>query len=213
MKQSIRILVFTGIPFLSFNLNPVTVWAQGTCVGYERCFGSDCYCDLLSENCEIGYIYRIDPDTCDCQCVPTDAGTCTASWSDDYDTCIATGCNAPYAAVATNTGGQNCACTCQNLIIGTCGQNAIDTALGCIPTDPRDFTVWFLVRALGIAGGVATLLIISAGITLTIASGNPGQIQKAKTTLMAAIAGLLLIAFSLFILNLIGVSILNIPGF
>lgn len=142
-----------------------------------------------------------------------DAGTCTAAWSDDYNTCIATGCNPPYVAVPEEEGFHICDCNCENLIAGECGEDAIDTALGCIPTEPKDFTVWFLIRALGVAGGVATLLIISAGITLTTAAGNPGQIQKAKTTLMAAIAGLLLIAFSLFILNLIGVNILNIPGF
>jgi len=42
--------------------------------------------------------------------------------------------------------------------------------------------------------------------------GTPEKIQAAKELLTASFGGLLLIIFSVYILQLIGVSILRIPG-
>lgn len=89
----------------------------------------------------------------------------------------------------------------------------IETALGCIPTkNTSAFIAWFLGWAIGIAGGIAFLLILAAGFIIMTASGKPEQLQHGRELLTAAISGLILIIFSVFLLQLIGVEILKIPG-
>lgn len=92
-------------------------------------------------------------------------------------------------------------------------QTSINTALGCIPVkDTNEFVKWVLGWALGIAGGIAFLLILGSGFIIMTASGKPEQLQHGRELLTAAISGLILIIFSVFLLQLIGVQILNIPG-
>lgn len=88
------------------------------------------------------------------------------------------------------------------------------TALGCIDTgDPQGFITWLLKRAIGVAGGIALLLIIFAGFRIITSAGDPKSLQAGKEMLTSAIIGLLVIIFSIFLLQLIGVQILQIPGF
>ena len=64
---------------------------------------------------------------------------------------------------------------------------------------------------LGIAGGIAFLLMLYAGFTIVTSSGDPQRLQGGKELLTAAISGLLLIIFSIFILRVVGIQILAIP--
>lgn len=89
----------------------------------------------------------------------------------------------------------------------------VNTAIGCIPTDPQGFIAKFLGFAVGIAGGVAFLLILFGGLQILTSAGNPEKMNAGKELVTAAISGLLLIVFSVFLLRLIGYSILGIPGF
>ncbi|NMB56596.1 DUF308 domain-containing protein [Candidatus Beckwithbacteria bacterium] len=89
----------------------------------------------------------------------------------------------------------------------------IKTALGCLPYEPRGFINWLLTFAVGIGGGIAFLLIVMGGISLITSTGNPENINKAKDTIFSAVSGLLFIIFAIFLLKLIGVQILQIPGF
>lgn len=97
-----------------------------------------------------------------------------------------------------------------------CGEQnqGIQTALGCIPLgDYNSFGAWVLRWAIGIGGGVAFLLIVTSAFQIITAGNNPQQLQGGRELLTAAISGLILIIFSVFLLRLIGVQILNIPGF
>lgn len=92
--------------------------------------------------------------------------------------------------------------------------DGVDTAVGFIPTcDLNAFARWFVGWAVGIGGGIAFLLIIVAGFRIMSSGGNPDQIKAGKEQLTAAIIGLLFIIFSVFLLQLIGVEILHLPGF
>jgi len=87
------------------------------------------------------------------------------------------------------------------------------TALGCLPTsDSQEFIGWLLMFLIGIGGGVAFVLMLVGSFQVLTSSGNPEKIQAGKQLITSAIAGLLLIIFSLFLLQLIGVQILEIPG-
>jgi hypothetical protein len=88
------------------------------------------------------------------------------------------------------------------------------TALGCLKTsNSQDFVAWILKFAIGIGGGIAFLLIIWGGFQIILSAGNPEKVKAGKEIITAAIAGLLLIIFSVFILRLIGYDIIGIPGF
>lgn len=93
------------------------------------------------------------------------------------------------------------------------GKQGIQTALGCIPTDPSAFIGRLLTIGIGIAGGIAFLLILFGGFQILTSAGNPEHLNAGKELVSSAIAGLLLIIFSVFILRLIGVDILGIPDF
>lgn len=88
------------------------------------------------------------------------------------------------------------------------------TAIGCIPFGTGDLFVAFILRwGLGIGGGIAFLLIIIAAFQITTSSGDPKKLQAGKELLTSAVAGLVLLILSALILELIGVKLLNIPGF
>lgn len=89
----------------------------------------------------------------------------------------------------------------------------IYTAIGCIPmTTTQVFTAFLLRWGMGIAGGIALLLMVYAGYLVITSAGNPQRLQAGKELLTAALTGLLLLAFGAFILEFIGVDILRIPG-
>jgi len=94
----------------------------------------------------------------------------------------------------------------------TYGDGSI-TGLGCIPTDPGNLAKWILSKAILMGGGIAFLLSLFGGITIILAAGNPEKISQGKEIITSAISGILLIIFSVFLLRLIGVDILQLPGF
>ena len=87
------------------------------------------------------------------------------------------------------------------------------TAIGCVPTTTEGFVNTLLPFFIGISGGIAFLLILFGALQIMMSSGNPEKLNAGKELISAAITGLLLIIFSIFILQLIGVRILKIPGF
>ena len=64
---------------------------------------------------------------------------------------------------------------------------------------------------IGIAGGVAFLLLIYGGFKFMFSFGNPENIQQGREIITSAIIGLLVVVFSVFLLRLIGISILGLP--
>ena len=92
-----------------------------------------------------------------------------------------------------------------------CGDNSVNTALGCIPTDPSALASGFFKLGIGLTGGIAFMLILYAGVQIMTSAGNPEKMAAAKELAGAAIVGLLFIIFSVFILSIIGVDILGIP--
>lgn len=91
--------------------------------------------------------------------------------------------------------------------------NRLYTAIGCIPIgNGTEFTGFVLQWSIGIAGGIALLLIVYAGIQILTAAGDPKKVQSGKELLTAAIAGILFLILSVYIIRLFGVEILQIPG-
>jgi len=96
----------------------------------------------------------------------------------------------------------------------TVNTGKLATAIGCIPIrGGQEMTAFILGWAIGIAGGIAFILIIVAAFQIITSSGDPKKLQAGRELLTSAIAGLLLLIFSVFILRIIGVKLLGIPGF
>jgi hypothetical protein len=120
-----------------------------------------------------------------------------------------TGCRTGETCV-TNKNSDSVEITCQKAGSGL----GIDTAIGCIPIGDTNALIGFILSwGIGIAGGIAFLLILIAGFQIMTSQGDPKRLQTGKELLTSAIAGVLLLIFSIFILRLIGFNILNIQFF
>lgn len=94
------------------------------------------------------------------------------------------------------------------------GGKGLDTAIGCIPIDdPNAFLGFILKWAIGVGGGIAFLLIVYSSFMIMSSSGNPDRLKAGQELLTSALMGVVLLVFSVFILRVIGVDILGIPGF
>ena len=101
----------------------------------------------------------------------------------------------------------------QNIFCSKNGKQGISTALGCIVVEGTDFVTTLLNFVIGIAGGIAMLLIIFGGFQILTSAGNPERLNEGKELVSSALTGLLMIVFSVFLLRVIGMQILGIPQF
>ncbi len=139
---------------------------------------------------------------------------------------IGNGSPVPIPAPGTGGGAGGTNCTNNN----TCSQSAgvscdpetgnvgvglpgVMTAIGCIPTYPQVLISKLMGFAAGIGGGIALLLMIMGAFQMMTSAGNPESIKKGRDQFIAAAIGLIFIIFSATLLRILGVDILNIPGF
>jgi len=88
------------------------------------------------------------------------------------------------------------------------------TAIGCVPTDLGAFLSEYVFKyGIGFAGGIAFLYFIYGAFIFMTSGGTPERIGMAKEIIMSSLLGLFLIIFSVFLLKIIGVDILRLPGF
>ncbi len=132
----------------------------------------------------------------------------------DIGLCLASGCCVKKSSSDQATK----VCEFAGTNVDTCHACMADglhawTAFGCIPTDPATFIGQVIGIGVGIGGGIAFLLILFGGFQILMSGGNPERLNAGKELVTSAITGLLIIIFSIFILRLIGVTILGIPGF
>lgn len=57
------------------------------------------------------------------------------------------------------------------------------------------------------------MAILYGSATVLISSGNPEKIQAGKDMIVNSLIGILIIVFSVFLLRVVGLDILKIPGF
>lgn len=97
---------------------------------------------------------------------------------------------------------------------GTCGNDSINTAIGCVPVlqdySGKAFASFLLKWGIGVGSGVSFLLMLYAGFMIMTSQGNPERLKAGQELLTSAVSGIILLIFSIFILNFIGVSVLGI---
>jgi len=90
----------------------------------------------------------------------------------------------------------------------------INTQIGCIPADnPNDTAAWIFKRVFLIVSAIALFLMVSGGIAIATSAGNPDKVKHGRENITAALTGLIFIILAIFLLRLIGVDIIKIPGF
>lgn len=98
--------------------------------------------------------------------------------------------------------------------LGCIGRTEGDSAVGQVSNGQNGILDTLMKLAVSIGGGVAFLLILYSGFQTMISAGNPEKLHEAKELMTAAISGLLLIIFSVFLLQIIGVNVFGtLPGF
>lgn len=91
---------------------------------------------------------------------------------------------------------------------------SVNTAIGCLTAgDPKILISQLLGWGVVVGIGIAFLMIIFAGFQIATASGDPKRVKAAQELITSAISGLLLIVFSILLLNFIGFQLLRLPGF
>lgn len=87
------------------------------------------------------------------------------------------------------------------------------TVFGCLDTKAGGFVSQIYQLIIAFGSGFAFLAIVYGGFKVLTAGGDPVQIQAGKHIIYGAITGILLIVFSVFLLSIVGVQIIKIPGF
>ncbi len=96
---------------------------------------------------------------------------------------------------------------------GSCGEQAIDTALGCLSVDTQGFTVSLLTFLAGTSGAIALVIMLVATIQIMTGGDNAESVKKGKELFTSAITGLLFIIFSVTLLRIVAGDIIQLPGF
>lgn len=103
---------------------------------------------------------------------------------------------------------------CDPKIPGLGPQDGIITAIGCIPiNNPNELIKWFLGKIVFVASGIAFLLMSLGTFQVLTSAGSPEKMKAGSELITSALSGLLFVILSVFLLKLIGVDILQIPGF
>lgn len=93
-----------------------------------------------------------------------------------------------------------------------CTNTGCTTAIGLIPTKLGPFAQKILKIATGLAGGIALILMVIGSIRVLTSAGNQQTLNAGREMIVAALAGLLFLLFSVLILQFIGITIIGIPG-
>lgn len=93
-------------------------------------------------------------------------------------------------------------------------EGGIWSAIGCLPTDFSALVnKYVFTTGVGLAGGIAFIYFLYGAFLIMTSSGNAEKMEEAKQIITSSLAGLILIIFSVFLLQVIGVQVLKLPGF
>ena len=87
------------------------------------------------------------------------------------------------------------------------------TALGDIPANPRNLAQKIATMGIGLAGGIALILMVIGSIRVLTSSGDQQRLAAGREMIIAALAGLLFLVFAYFILGFLAANVIgSIPG-
>lgn len=96
---------------------------------------------------------------------------------------------------------------------GGCDSDSVPTAIGCVPTKPEALIPALITFSTRAAGGIALLIMAFSAVQMILARGDQNVLSAAKDRFRDAAIGLVIMILAVLILQIIGINILNIPGF
>ena len=99
------------------------------------------------------------------------------------------------------------ACEGSGTVIG-----GVWTGLGCLPTNFSGIVGSIFTLFSGLMGGLVFLCLVSNGIKIMSSRGNPEALKKGQEAITACLVGFVVLALSILFLKIVGVDILQIPG-
>lgn len=119
----------------------------------------------------------------------------------------------PLCGSGEANGSNSCATFAQRTEFYSCSRctnqgNTWVGGIGCVNTTPEGIFVGIIRIALGVMGGVALLRMIYLGYVYQ--TGDEGKIKEARQGVIGTLAGLLLALFSVLVLRIIGVNVLDV---
>ncbi len=162
----------------------------------ERCFNSG---EPITVNTSTNTLLICDPtQTSSTRSVPL----CNSSVIDTI-ACLgganASSQNANSSGVESEN--YNLCCDCR-------AQGGVWTGIGCTDTTPSGLITGLIRIIYGVMGGVALVMLIYAGIMYQ--TGNEANVKKARELIIQTVSGLVVLTFSVLILRIIGINILDI---
>ena len=94
----------------------------------------------------------------------------------------------------------------------SCGPESLSTALGCLPYTRDAFISTLLAFIVGLAGGIALVIMLVATFQIMTAGDNPEQLKKARISLPPPLSASSS-SFSVSLLRLVAGDIIKLPGF
>ncbi|MCL4208853.1 hypothetical protein KJZ63_04485 [Patescibacteria group bacterium] len=102
---------------------------------------------------------------------------------------------------------------CKSCYDGDDDQKNIWTAVGCIDNKPTNIISTIVNVFIGLVGGVSLLRILAASVIFVTSQGDVKKVTEAKEMISSSVVGIIVVIFSVTILQFIGSGILKIPGF
>ncbi len=90
--------------------------------------------------------------------------------------------------------------------------NGVWTGIGCLPTNFAGIVGSIFTLFSGMMGGLVFICLLSNGIKIMSSRGNPEALKKGQEAITACLVGFVVLALSVFFLKIVGVDILQIPG-
>lgn len=94
-----------------------------------------------------------------------------------------------------------------------CGPDKLKTAIGCVSTKPADLIKDLITLSIGIGGVVALIRMILGSYQMIMSHGNKDSIKEGRDKFVSALIGLIFIILAVYLMELVGLSILALPGF
>ena len=91
-----------------------------------------------------------------------------------------------------------------------CEGGICNTALGPIKADIGEFAEKILAIGIGLAGGIALIIMVIGSVRVLTSAGDPKNVAAGREMIIAAVAGLLFLIFSVIILKFIGIYVVDL---
>lgn len=88
------------------------------------------------------------------------------------------------------------------------------SGIGCLPSEFTELISSYIISlAVGLGGMLSFITFLYGSFLIMTSGGDAEQIILGKRRIFSALKGIMIIIFAVFILKMIGVNILGIPGF